>query len=1268
MKRVTSAYLFLSLMLCLPVLGQITRGNLSGLIKDTTGATVSGANVVAKHMETGEVFRAATDQQGAYVFPSLPPGKFTVTIEAAGFKRVEMQNIVVEISTPAVASIALEVGQLAESVVVTSDAQAVINTSSPTLTNVINTRQVTDLPLQNRNPLDLIRLQSGIAVQNDNARGASVGGLRGSATNVTQDGINAMDNFVKTDSFFALSAPSLNSTSEFSVTVGTVGSDAGRGVAQVRMVTKSGNNDLHGGIFWQHRNDALNANTFFNNATDTPKQIQRQNFFGGTLGGPVYLPKKPFGPLAYDGHNKSFWFFSYEGFREPSSTTRNRTVLTPEARAGNFRYIGADGSLKSVNLLTNKTINGQPATLNTTTGAQLNAMPLPNNTLIGDGLNLAGYRYNVKGSSPNDKYVGRFDQQLLENSKIGSHKLEFVYNYASFLLTPDTFNNNESPFPGGINASQSSTRTLLTAAIQSTFGSRVTNEVRVGHQRAPVGFLRDAPPDVPYYISYAGTGQDQVSSYDLQFMSQGRNTLVYEYIDNFSLVSGAHTFRLGTDIQSVTAITFNDAGLVQLINIGTNTSNPDGILDGDFPNRPAGAAGTAIANRGRIVYRDIVGLLNNSSQTYNVTSPTSGIVPGATRQRDFKQREVSLYFQDQWRARRNFTLNYGLRWEFQGVPYEVNGLAIQPTNGLAGLFGISGLNNLFHPGVLGGQPTTTLDFVNGDTGRKLYNNDWNNIAPFIGIAYSPNFDSGPLRKIFGPEGKSSIRAGYSISYLHDGFTVVSNALGTGTTNPGLIVSPAVTTPFGVLSQSGVPLPDPTAIYKIPITDAQNFANNTNNGLWTFDPNLRVPYVQQWSFGIEREIGNNMAFEIRYVGNHAVKIFRAIDFNEVNIFENGFLNEFLNAKKNLDVNGGSSFAPGKAGTVPLPIFDKLFPTGFPANQGFANTGFINNLTNNNVGALAGALAFSPTYRATRANLAPNFFVANPNAAFARAVTNSSFSNYNSLQMELRRRLSQGLQLQANYTFSKSLTDSEGSQSTLEQFRTLRNFGFDRHRSNFDQTHRFVANFLYDLPFGTGRRWLNGGFSPLRKVIEGWQFGGIITQQSGPPISIYSGRSTFNFFSNPNANPPGSNPAQLVGMSFDEFKDNVGIYRTAAGVFNFNPDLLVTTTDPKTGRLTGARFKDGIFDSPAPGTFGNFPRGQLTGPGFTQFDFSMTKRTRFTEKAAFEFKTTLYNAFNQANFAFGTTANPNQINYDAALVNISRTVGSSRVIHFILGISF
>jgi hypothetical protein len=1228
--------------LFLAAVGQSTRGSLSGLIKDATGAALSGATVIAKHLATNVEFRSESDAQGAFTLPSLPVGLYNVSVEAAGFKRAEIQEVVIEVSTPTKLNVALEIGQVSEAVVISGESQEIVNTTSATLTNVINTRQVVDLPLPTRNPLDLARLQAGVAVIGDDTRNATVGGLRGTGTNVTQDGINAMDNFVKTSSFFAISAPSLNSTSEFSVSVGTIGSEAGRGVAQVTMVTKSGTNEFHGGVFWQHRNDALNANTFFNNLAGTPKQIERENFFGGTIGGPLWLPGKIFGPAAYDGRNRSFFFFSYEGFREPFSVTRNRTVLTEEARKGIFRYTGANGQVQSVNLLQ----LGNFSALNSIAGAQLNAMPLPNNTLVGDSFNTAGFRYNATGSSPNDKYVGRFDQQLLENSRIGSHKLEFVYNHAKFLLKPDTFNGLDAPFPGGVNAFQASKRILTTAAIQSTFGSRITNEVRVGHQRAPVGFLRDSQP-TNYFINFAS-----VDDYERNFLSQGRNTLVYQYIDNLSLVAGSHTLRFGGDVQSITAYTFNDAGINQVINLGQNAANPDGILNNEFPNLPAGAAGNAIANRARTVYRDIVGMLASSSQTFNITSPTSGFVPGATRERIFKQRWVSAYAQDQWRVRRNFTLNYGVRWEFQGVPFEAKGIAIQPVGGLAGLFGISGENNLFAPGSLKGQPTTALDFVNGDTGKKLYNNDWNNFAPYVGLAYSPNFERGPLRWIFGREGKGAIRAGFSISYLQDGMTTVSNALGVGTTNPGLIQTAANNAPTGVLTAAGVPLVTPT--FKIPITDAENFAINVGNGLWMFDPNLRVPYVQQWSFGIEREIANNTAFEIRYVGNHAVKIFRAIDYNEVNIFENGFLQEFLNAQKNLAINGGSSFAPGRAGTVPLPILSTLFG-GLSNSVGFGSATFIANLQNNNVGGLASTLAFNPTYANTRKNLAPNFFVANPNAAFARALTNASFSSYNSLQAELRRRMSRGLMLQANYTFSKALTDSEGSQSTLESYRTLRNIALDRHVADFNQTHRLVGNFIYELPFGSGRRWLNG-MPVLSKAAEGWSVGGIFAWQTGPPLGVFSNRSTFNNFN------AGNNPAQFIGSNVEDFRRNAGVFKTSSGVYFFNPNLLDITTNAN-GGFTGSTLKPGLLDTPAPGEFGNFPINSINGPAFWQVDFSVSKRTKIYESAELEFKATFYNAFNHANFTFGSP-----IFDSASFGRISGQRGSPRIIHFILGINF
>jgi hypothetical protein len=180
--------------------------------------------------------------------------------------------------------------------------------------------------------------------------------------------------------------------------------------------------------------------------------------------------------------------------------------------------------------------------------------------------------------------------------------------------------------------------------------------------------------------------------------------------------------------------------------------------------------------------------------------------------------------------------------------------------------------------------------------------------------------------------------------------------------------------------------------------------------------------------------------------------------------------------------------------------------------------------------------------------------------------------------------------------------------------------------------------------------------LNKVLEGWQVGGIFAWQTGPPLGVFSGRSTFNSFNT------GLNPAQMVGISFDEFVKNTGIYKTSSGVLFINPSLLNITTNAQ-GRFTGSTLKPGLLDSPAPGQFGNFPRNNINGPGFWQADFSVSKRTRFYERGEVEFKATFYNAFNHANFTFGSPT------FDgASFGQISGQRGSPRIIHFILGINF
>ncbi len=1250
------------------VQAQTTTGALTGTVTDPGSALVAGATVTVTGVETGAERSAVTNSSGIFDFQALLPGKYNVSVDAKGFKKTVVRDVVISVAQTAQLPIPLEIGLEGETVTVTTT-QEVINNSSPTLTNVINTRQVVDLPLGGRNPVELAALQAGIAVIGNDTRGASVGGLRQTAVNLTQDGINAMDNFVKTSSFFALTTPSLNSTGEFSITTGTVGSDAGRGAAQVNLVTKGGTNDFHGGAFLQLINESYNANTFFNNFNGTVRPILRQHFYGGDIGGPVYLPRfGEGGPSVYSGKDRAFFFFSYEAFRQSQGRANNRNgVLTANARNGIFQYVGTNGVLQTVNLLSIGTVKA----LNPVMTAHLGQIPAANNfnCSTSDGFNIGCYTFNVSEANVNDKYVLRYDHQLFQDTKLGSHKIEFVYSRVITSTHPDVFTNGlDAPFPGGVNGFQASTRNLITPALVSTFGSKWTNVLRYGRQWAPVDFARDTDPTAPF-ISLPGV----LINFDNTFQNQPRNTKVNQITDTASWNNGNHLWKFGSDWQNVLGISRNDAGINQTIQLGTNAANGTGF---SLANLPFGSNANLTA--ATTVYAAIVGNLQSASQTLNVTSPDSGFVPGATRLRQVQEKDLALFAQDQWRMRSNLTLNYGVRWDYMGVPTVPNGLAIQP--GYKDLYGVSGFGNLFQPTAAAGSQTkgvATLNFVSGDTGIGLYNNDWNNFAPFVGFAYSPSFKSGILHALFGDEGSSSIRAGYSVSYLHDGITTFTNLLGVGTTNPGLIatanlsvlsnVNPHTSNLVGTLGPGGVPLDTP--VFKMPITDRENFLLNSANGLWTVDPNLRSPYVHQYNFGIEREIFKNTALEIRYQGNRAPNTWRAQDINEVNIFENGFLKDFLNAQKNLAARGGTSFAPGCPTCVPTPILDRFFGiagtggTPVAATSGYSSTTFIANLNANNVGTMASTLAFNAAYRTNRESTAvglpANFFVANPNATFARVLTNDSYSNYNALEIEVRRRFSSGLQFQADYTWSKAMgdaVDAQGNnQSDLVSRLTQRDPSLDYRRSTQDQTQRFVANGLYDLPFGRGRRYLDSSNGIIDRVVGGWTVGAISVFSTSPPFFISSGRATFN-------SATANNGAQLVGITFEEFKQNLGLFFDKGGVLFVNPKLLDITYN-SAGKIATSRLKPGLMAAPAPGTIGNFPVNSLSGPNYFNLDISVTKRIPITETVKFEFKVTAINILNHANFTYGGSA------FDSTAFGlITAQRGTARNVNFIGQIRF
>jgi len=1186
-------------------LGQALTGTLTGLVVDPTEAVIPGASVTVTDLATGRDYKLTTDAAGTFILTNLPNGFYRVTVEAAGFTKVVIERVQVLLTQTARVVARMELAKTGTEVVVLAE-QAVVQTETIELKNSIDRAQIISLPLPTRNPLDLVRTMPGIATPTSSGiADAFVHGLRGNSTNITQDGINVADNFVKTSSFFAISAPTVDTVGEFNVSIGGIGVDSGFGAAQVTIRTQRGSNEFHGSLFWFQRNHVLNANTWFNNATGTRRPFQLQNRIGASAGGPVYLPK------VYDGRNRTFLFGTYEAFREPLSRSRTRTVLTPEARRGLFSYVPTSGGgARQVNLLALGTLGttGRAPAINSAVMDFYNAL-VPSEGLsdvgcAGDAYNIRCFTFNLPGKSKVDRYTLRADHQLSAN-----HQIEFVFNQSDFDSTPDLLNGIEPNFPKSKGGNQASRRQVVTWAFHSAFGANKTNEARFGFQRAPVGFnlFEDYSQTGGYQLTVGTVTDPTITQGNLP---QGRNTPVRQLSDNFAWIRGSHSLRFGGEYRQILANSYFYNTVVPRVFLGANSANPNGITADKFP----GGISAGDLGRASAVFNIVTGLLSSIQQGFNHTSPTSGFVKGVPRTIDPIQHNLAWYFQDTYKVRSGLNLQFGVRYEYQGVFDLRNGLVLLPQDGLAGLWGPAGVGNLFNPRPTPAATDTLLNFAGGRNGKPIYQRDLNNFAPFAGFAWDP-----------WRNGKTSVRGGFSSHYTQDGFTLFQLS---ATGNTGLFSVVANNVPTGVFSTSSNPTP-PAPVASFPVSQRANFNANTAANLWNFDSNLRTPYVLEWHFSIQRELWNRVTIEGRYVGNHAVKQFRSWSINELDFVNNGLLQEFLNAQKNLSI-GRTSFAnQGLPGQVPLPIFEKLF-AGLPAASGFANSTFITQLNQNQIGGLFDTIRRSATYRANReANFPLNFFVANPFANQALQVDNSSWSYYHGFELEVNRRFASGLFIQTNYTFGKVLTDTTflTSQNEGQNYRSLLNRRLDKNRAAFDVTHYFGANYLYPLPIGRGKRW--GGSMPvaLDKLIGGWNINGLTRWSSGAPFNITSGRLTTGSLVGPTA--------VLRNMTASELKKHIGVFRTPSGVFWLDPNSGLVTISGATARAVFCQpgQTTPCFDHPGVNQEGNLPFFGLNGPRFFNQDLGLMKKTAIpsiSEQFNFEIRLELFNAFNNPNF--------------------------------------
>src|SRR3989475_6784816 len=447
-----------------------TTSTLSGVVVDSGGGVVPGADVTVKHVATNTSLSGVTNAEGAFSFPGLNIGTYTVTVSLQGFKTVVVSNVVLTSGAGANVRAVLEVGGLSEQVTVTSSSE-IVQTQSPTVSTTVNTNQITKLPLTSRSAMDFVNMLPGVSTPAGN-RQATTNGLPRGSINITLDGVNVQDNTLRsTDGFFAIVSPRLDAIEEVTVQTAAQGADAGgQGAVQVKFVTRSGSNTYTGSSYYYYRNDTLNANTWFNSRDGNPKPALLQKQGGVRFGGPIV-------------RNRVFFFVNHEETRTPSDTSRQRVLLNPQAQQGTFTY-EPGGVTQSVNLLQLAAANGQTAAADPTIAQALR--DIRNSTTLAGGLttldaNLDRLTFNNHVESINHLPTARFDVNLA-----GNHRFTSALNYQKPYTFPDTLNSRDPAFPGfPVAGGQEAQRVAFRNWGRSTFPSNLVNEARVGYSGGP---------------------------------------------------------------------------------------------------------------------------------------------------------------------------------------------------------------------------------------------------------------------------------------------------------------------------------------------------------------------------------------------------------------------------------------------------------------------------------------------------------------------------------------------------------------------------------------------------------------------------------------------------------------------------------------------------------------------------------------------------------------------------------------------------------------
>ncbi len=1211
MRKIMLAIMMTAL-LAVSLFAQATSGRLSGAVSSSDGY-LPGATVVVTDSKTNREFTTVSDKQGSFLIPQLEVGEYSIKVTASGFKTY-VTKVKISVGQEYSLSVSLEVGGLSETVTVTGG-QDIVNSTNAQLGSTVSERQINDLPLNGRNPLALITLQAGTS--SNPSQGTSINGFRTSSSNIVQDGINVQDNFIRSNATdFSPGRASVGNVEEFTI-ITQAGADRGFGGPQIELVTPRGQNRFSGEAFAFNRNSEFASRNFFNNTLTVP--FINQNQFGGKLKGRIIK-------------DKVFFFGYYEGLRRRQNTTQLNTVLTQTARSGIFRYVDNAGVTQTIgNIFSSGTGTNPPTSINAAVVSRfLQNQPQGNSTEIGDGLNTTGYRFTQASPTDRNQGTGRIDWDL--NSK---NNINGIYDYSKESNLRADIDNSFNVIP---TVTQPALNKRLALSWTNYDLGGVVNQLRGGYFFSDPFFRRTQATPSSFVTP------NLVTNPEVQFLNQGRSTKTYNVQDTADYIWKSHNFRFGGSYQLIDIEAVNDAGISPVYALGINVNTPQ-ISAASFANTALFPGG--ISNNQRTTANGLYGLLGgivgSGTQSFNVTSQTSGYVSGATQSRQFRQNTLAFFFNDQWKVKSNLTLTLGLRYDFYDALKSKNGLYFEPE--------LTDINNPI-ASIL--NPNGRYQFIGRNAGNRntFFRADTNNFAPVINFAYSPNFGGTIGKFLFGGEGKTAIRGGFRFSYVNDEAVRSPDSSLSGNAGLNTAVAALNGTSPSLNDRLGTPLsPIITPVFNGSRTFADNNTPSFNRfgTVFAVNPNIKTPRVSEWNVGYSREIGYNIGIEFRYVGSYSNNLWRAIDYNQVIIGSNGFLADFNRARANFQLTGNASCTT--AGCQTLTVFPNL------ASGGLLTNGTVtNNLVNGTPADLA--IIYIQNGLTGTVNFLPN-----ANTGVADLLQGDAVTKYNSFQAEVRRRFTNGFDLQANYTFSKNLTNSIGTgQNRFEPLLDIANPGLENSRADFDQTHIFNLNFNYELPFGKGKKFFNTG-GIVNAILGGWQTSNIIRWATGAPITITDARGTLN-----RAGRSGRQTA-LTSLSKSELKKFAGIFKTPNGVFFLNPSVLGRNPDGtlatgNTGRgangFGSTPFSGQIFFNNAPGQTSGLERAIFNGPTTFNWDVSLIKSFKITENTKFRIQADGFNVLNNVNFTPGQLLDVNGANFG----RISSAIGgdSNRVFQF------